>query len=340
MPFENFQKYVEDSFSNLKKRHSELSIETLTLMSPKQFIPKEKSNKGVLLIHGLLDTCASMSSLYDTFSNEGYFVNSILLPGHGTTPEDLLSITYHQWLQCVKLGLDDLHKHCDDITLVALSAGATLSLYLAEKYNDINRLVLFAPALELKPKAAVLIPTLHRFNQRVPLIAKNWLTFQKEEDKTKYQSITTNSVFQLMSLIELVNSANKNKIHCPIFMCVSMDDETISSSTAIKFFYKQPNLKNKLCIYTNDQNNTYNRLNTEIFTSQNLDEKILDYSHVCMHISPKHPLYGNSLTDQTVHLGAQTAKNKSKYKKNLKRLTYNPHYNVLIEKILTFIKAS
>lgn len=338
MPLTSFQHYLAETNHTLQKKHPNLSIEMLKLIAPKQFIPEKNSTKGILLIHGMLDSCASMHSLYESYSSQGFHINTVLLPGHGSSPDELLNVSYHQWLTCVKHGLDDLTEKCDNITVMALSAGATLALYMAEKYESITQLVLFAPALALLPKMTALIPNLHKFNQLAPLIAKKWLTFTEEDDKAKYKSITTNCVFQLMSLIELVMSPSQKKINCPIFMIVSSDDETVSTQTAIDFLKKQENNKNQLLIYSNQT--TYEPLGimTEVVNSCIPNKKILNYSHICMHVSPEHSLYGEKANQHTHYLGALTKQNNLNYKNKLKRLTYNPNYTALVNKISLFIK--
>ena len=44
---------------------------------------------GVLLLHGLTATTAEVRPLAKRLLNEGYTVSGMLLPGHGTTPENL-----------------------------------------------------------------------------------------------------------------------------------------------------------------------------------------------------------------------------------------------------------
>ena len=44
---------------------------------------------GVLLLHGLTATTAEVRPLAKRLFNEGYTVSGILLPGHGSTPENL-----------------------------------------------------------------------------------------------------------------------------------------------------------------------------------------------------------------------------------------------------------
>ena len=54
---------------------------------------------GVLLLHGLTATTAEVRPLAKRLFNEGYTVSGILLPGHGTTPENLSQTHRRDWIQ-------------------------------------------------------------------------------------------------------------------------------------------------------------------------------------------------------------------------------------------------
>ncbi|WP_300176697.1 hypothetical protein [uncultured Aliivibrio sp.] len=46
------------------------------------------SKKAILLVHGLGDSPYSFSDLATTFSEQGFYVQVLLLPGHGSKPEE------------------------------------------------------------------------------------------------------------------------------------------------------------------------------------------------------------------------------------------------------------
>ncbi|MEC6909862.1 alpha/beta hydrolase [Photobacterium piscicola] len=52
------------------------------------------SNKAILLVHGLGDSPHSFSDLASTFAAQGFYVQVLLLPGHGSSPKDILLTTY------------------------------------------------------------------------------------------------------------------------------------------------------------------------------------------------------------------------------------------------------
>src|SRR3954462_695769 len=51
-----------------------------------------KTSRSILMVHGYTDSPYYVRSLADEFYAQGYNVVAILLPGHGTKPEDLLRV--------------------------------------------------------------------------------------------------------------------------------------------------------------------------------------------------------------------------------------------------------
>ncbi|MBX6342813.1 MAG: alpha/beta fold hydrolase [Thermomicrobiaceae bacterium] len=96
------------------------------------------SEIGVLLSHGYTGTPQSMRWLGEFLSREaGFTVSGPLLPGHGTTPEDMAQTTAADWIRALEEALDGLRRQCSAIFVSGLSMGGTLALYLAAVYPDI-----------------------------------------------------------------------------------------------------------------------------------------------------------------------------------------------------------
>jgi carboxylesterase len=65
---------------------------------------------GVLLVHGFTGSPASMRPWGEFLHSKGYTVRVPLLPGHGTTPEDLNKVKWQEWPAKVQFELSDLQK--------------------------------------------------------------------------------------------------------------------------------------------------------------------------------------------------------------------------------------
>lgn len=104
---------------------------------------------GVLLIHGFTATTVEVRWLADYLSSKGLTVNAPLLPGHGTTPEDLNKRNYAEWIECVENLYNKLKKTCQRVIVGGESMGAVLTLYLAENHPEIKALLLYSPAIKI-----------------------------------------------------------------------------------------------------------------------------------------------------------------------------------------------
>ena len=62
----------------------------------------EGNDTGVLLIHGFTGTCGQMRPLGEALRGAGYTVMAPLLPGHGTSLEDMSRTSGGDWLHCVR----------------------------------------------------------------------------------------------------------------------------------------------------------------------------------------------------------------------------------------------
>lgn len=87
--------------------------------------------RGVLLLHGFAGTPPELRRLGDRLAAHGYRCHGPVLPGHGTTPEELAQTDRGDWMSSAREALDSLAAECDEVMLVGQSMGGTLALHLA-----------------------------------------------------------------------------------------------------------------------------------------------------------------------------------------------------------------
>ena len=63
--------------------------------------PTSATADGIFLIHGLGGTQYDLGSMHKRLRNAGFVTHSLTLPGHGTTPEDLVGVTAEDWIDAV-----------------------------------------------------------------------------------------------------------------------------------------------------------------------------------------------------------------------------------------------
>lgn len=109
---------------------------------------------GILLIHGFTATTAEVRPLGQFLHAAGYTVSGLLLPGHGTYPEDANRFSWLDWAMSVDHAYQHLRKKCDRVFLGGESMGGLLTLYQASITQNIERIVVYAPALKLRSQRA------------------------------------------------------------------------------------------------------------------------------------------------------------------------------------------
>lgn len=307
---------------------------------------------GALLIHGLFDCPFSLRDIAKRLQSQGIFSQAILLPGHGTQPSDLLHISYHDWIQAVRYGLDTLREKVDHIFLVGYSTGAALSVYHALQDARIEGLVLLAPAIKIKAP----VDTIFSWRQMVKWIARNrqWIYQEEEIDYAKYRSIAFNPVTQVNNLTEVIDELHRHRrLNCPVLMIVSREDETISSHTAVDFFTTLPNEENKLLLYT-----AFDRRYPDTRISPRLthypDLNINHFSHVAIPFAPDNAHYGqhgdfmyaSKINEPEFIYGAYNRIEENSFqllyklglvKHKRMQLTYNPDFDYMANTISQFI---
>jgi carboxylesterase len=87
---------------------------------------------GVLISHGFTGTPQSMRPWAEHLAAQGYSVRLPLLPGHGTTWQEMNGTTWTDWYAEIRRGYEELAERCDTVFACGLSMGGTLVTRLAE----------------------------------------------------------------------------------------------------------------------------------------------------------------------------------------------------------------
>ena len=101
-----------------------------------------------LLLHGLTGSPAEVRPVGEALARAGFRVFGPLLPGHGTSPEDLYTATRFDMLRAAESALASLQP-ARRVYVCGLSMGALLAIHLAARpIPEIHAIALLAPAIE------------------------------------------------------------------------------------------------------------------------------------------------------------------------------------------------
>jgi esterase/lipase len=351
----NFEAYLTAVNTMLKSVNTQFQLEQteehIDANSPFEFRPKKPTKTGALLVHGLFDTPFIMRDVGKHLCQQGLLVRSVLLTGHGTIPADLLTTSTKEWDKAIRYGVDSFTEEVDQLYLVGFSTGAALELnYVLEHQNDksnIAGLIMLCPAMAINTKKSIFL----RIYRMIRWLFKEqkWIFRNDNPDYTKYTSFPVNSGYLVQRVIvENMLLLKKHQCTVPVFIAMSEDDETVRTEVTLKFFETTPG-KNNRCILYSKHPRHYSDPRITVVNSQKLDEHILDMSHTCVPISPDNYHYGKHgdfqerlsepnkrPIDNTIYFGATTPENEQRYR--LRRLSYNPFFNELMQSIDEFIR--
>lgn len=148
-PTENF-KHSWNTYLSEKK-----AIVTNERHLPTLRLHRKKTNRSVLLIHGIFDSPQYQKSIAHYLFNQGYNVLAILLPGHWEADSQALEkLDSTRWSTDVDRGFEMAKELGGKVFVVGYSLGGLLAVEQALKRTpaEIAGLALIAPALKIQKK--------------------------------------------------------------------------------------------------------------------------------------------------------------------------------------------
>jgi carboxylesterase len=101
---------------------------------------------GCLLVHGFSGSPPEMRPMGEFLAGKGLTVRGVRLAGHGTSPEDMATTTWRDWVASAEAGLRELEGLCEQVFVAGLSMGGLITLHLAAHHPVAGIVVMAAPA--------------------------------------------------------------------------------------------------------------------------------------------------------------------------------------------------
>jgi alpha-beta hydrolase superfamily lysophospholipase len=234
-----------------------------------ELVPEEAAG-GILLIHGLTDSPYSFKDVAELFYQKGFYVLSLRMPGHGTIPSGLATVSRKDWTAAVKVGT----KRVSEFTgpdkpfyMAGFSNGALLALHYTfesiqnDRLPKPEKLLLFSPSLGVT-KFAALSKWLKGLSF-IPYFEKSkWKSVSPEYDPFKYTSFPLNASKQLYNLSKqtqkyLLTHQKKgtlNRLPSIITFQSVVDSTVITEDIVYKLYANLPSKGHELILFDINRN--------------------------------------------------------------------------------------
>lgn len=102
---------------------------------------------GVLVVHGFTGAPQSMRPLAEAFAAAGFTVDLPLLPGHGTSVDDMTTTGWGDWSGAAEDAYTALAARTRHVVVAGLSMGGSLASWLAARHPEVSGLVCINPVV-------------------------------------------------------------------------------------------------------------------------------------------------------------------------------------------------
>ncbi len=293
-PPADFERYRQLSFKYLKKQ----SLPNRTEQQIALNLPFElKANSEVsyrgkfLLFHGLSDSPFVWKDMAEQIAERGFDVRVVLLPDHGSHPEQMLEANYQDWLKVAKTHYIAWGGKEEKIYLGGFSMGALLATSLALEFDNAAGLLLVSPAYE--SSLDHLLGWAWLYAKFRPWMFGGLIT---EDNPFKYNSISINSGTQYYDLTRHIKQQwGEKQLDTPVLMLLSENDSVVNVDYSHTIFKQKFTNRNKqLLWYRNLSSSEKLNAGSAVIERQSYfpDLRILNQSHMSLLISPKNSLLG------------------------------------------------
>ncbi|MCO8169169.1 lysophospholipase [Pseudomonas sp. 21LCFQ02] len=259
--------------------------------APQQWRPNGTPKGGVLLVHGLGDSPWSFHDIDRTLADQGYIVRTVLLPGHGTRPQDMLNVTLAQWQQVVREQAAQLSREVPKVYLGGFSTGANLVLDYAYQHDDIAGLLLFSPAFRSDSAYVWVTPWISWVR---PWLAEPDDGVRPMQTPVRYLNVPTNGFAQFHYSSVLARQRLEQKPYGkPVFMVITEHDSVLDTRYVLDSFNQRFTHPGSRLVWYGTSPQAAPQNPRVLARNDYLPElHISQFSHMGLLFSPDNPLYG------------------------------------------------
>ncbi len=201
-----------------------------------------KKDIGVLLIHGYMAAPLEVRALAEYLGELGYPVYVPRLKGHGTSPEDLATSSYMEWVESVEEGYVIMDEVCRKVVVGGFSTGAGLALDLASRVKNLAGVFAISPPLKLQDFSSRFVPAVNLWNKlmgkfNVGAAKKEFVENHPENPNINYIRNPISGIIELDRLMDQIEPKLAG-ILTPALVVQSFGDPVVSPEGSLKIFKK------------------------------------------------------------------------------------------------------
>ncbi|MFJ5957878.1 alpha/beta hydrolase [Paenarthrobacter sp. NPDC092416] len=182
---------------------------------------------GVVMSHGFTGSPHSVRPWAEYLASAGFAVRLPLLPGHGTTWQDMATRSWREWHRAVDDAYLELASDCDYVFATGLSMGGTLALRIAAT-RPVAGTVVVNPGLVLDDPRAVIVGALKYIVKTTPAIANDIL--KPDQDEGAYSRTPVAAAHELKKMYR-DTAALLPRISTPVRVFRSTVDNVVSNAS-------------------------------------------------------------------------------------------------------------
>ncbi len=181
---------------------------------------------GVVVLHGFTGSPQSLRPLAQAFATAGFTVELPLLPGHGTSVEDMVPTRWSDWSSTAEAAYRDLAGRCEQVLAAGLSMGGSLAIWLAERHPEIAGVIVVNPLVD--PPASIFRDMLSGMVEEggvsVPAIGSDVAMPGSPES-----AYNASPIEPMLSMFEGVDeiAAHLGDLRCPVLLLSSRVDHVV-----------------------------------------------------------------------------------------------------------------
>ncbi len=205
------------------------------------FLIKGSSREmGVVLFHGYMAAPLEVKELAKYLGRRGFWVYVPRIKGHGTSPEDLATRKYTDWMESVDEGYAVISNLCRRVVAGGFSNGAGLALDLTARIEDMEGVFTVCPPLRLKDFSSKFVPALDFWNKFMDKvhIDSGQKEFVENNPENPHINYLRNPISGLRELERLMDSVESklSAIQAPTLVIQSYGDPVVDQTGSRKVF--------------------------------------------------------------------------------------------------------